>query len=446
MLSEFLVVAAVLVELKSRRLLPGTGEVEPDEELVGWEERDLLLARLLECQAYAAAADGFALLIEQAARSVPRTAGLDPDLVVHAPDLLEGVTPDQVAAAFMRATAERPAPVVDLYHVTVDAVTVADAVAELALRLPAPGPSTFRQLTGHLTTRIEIIVRFLALLELCKQGRVSLDQGHTFGDLAVAWVAGSPGRRCRSGAAPPTSTRADHAPLPRGPGRRGRPDRGRRAGPARPAGRAARAPRRADRPDRRRADRVLPATATGDSRWPASPAGCASRPIPDLAPYVERFANVGVSSRLSAAALETLAIVAYKQPVSRAQVAALRGVNVDGVVRLLEHRGYITAGGPGRRARARPSSTPPPTPSWSASGSTGSTSCPRSRTCCPVPRPWPSSRSRCARPPMADGRRDGHDGTAADRAAPPASGCRRCWPGPGWVPGGCARTSSPTAG
>src|SRR3984957_7660472 len=66
---------------------------------------------------------------------------------------------------------------------------------------------------------------------------------------------------------------------------------------------------------------------------------------PDLAPYVERFANVGVSSRLSAAALETLAIVAYKPPVSRAQTAALRGGNVDGVVRLLEHRGYIAAVG-----------------------------------------------------------------------------------------------------
>ncbi len=73
---------------------------------------------------------------------------------------------------------------------------------------------------------------------------------------------------------------------------------------------------------------------------------------PDLAAYVERFANVGVSARLSAAALETLAIVAYKQPVSRAQIASLRGVNVDGVVRLLEHRGYIApvgrAGGPGQ--------------------------------------------------------------------------------------------------
>jgi segregation and condensation protein B len=73
---------------------------------------------------------------------------------------------------------------------------------------------------------------------------------------------------------------------------------------------------------------------------------------PELAAHVERFANVGVSSRLSAAALETLAIVAYKQPVSRAQIASLRGVNVDGVVRLLEHRGYIApvgrAAGPGQ--------------------------------------------------------------------------------------------------
>jgi segregation and condensation protein A len=191
-LSEFLVVTAVLIELKSRRLLPGNDAVDPDEELVGWEERDLLLARLLECQAYAAAADGFAVLFEQAARSVPRTAGLDPDLVVNAPDLLAGVTTGDLASAYLRATAVRPAPTVDLYHVTVDTVTVADAVSELQGRMAALGRATFRTLTGHLTSRIEIIVRFLALLELCKQGRVSLDQGHTFGDLDVAWVAEAP--------------------------------------------------------------------------------------------------------------------------------------------------------------------------------------------------------------------------------------------------------------
>jgi segregation and condensation protein B len=62
---------------------------------------------------------------------------------------------------------------------------------------------------------------------------------------------------------------------------------------------------------------------------------------PDLAPYVERFVLEGQTARLSAAALETLAIVAYKQPLSRAQVSAIRGVNVDGVIRTLEQRGYI---------------------------------------------------------------------------------------------------------
>jgi segregation and condensation protein B len=75
---------------------------------------------------------------------------------------------------------------------------------------------------------------------------------------------------------------------------------------------------------------------------------------PDLAPYVERFANREVSHRLSTAALETLAIVAYRQPVSRGQISSLRGVNVDGVTRLLEQRGYIEvvghAGGPGQAA------------------------------------------------------------------------------------------------
>jgi segregation and condensation protein B len=75
---------------------------------------------------------------------------------------------------------------------------------------------------------------------------------------------------------------------------------------------------------------------------------------PDVAPYVERFANRDVSHRLSTAALETLAIVAYRQPVSRGQISSLRGVNVDGVTRLLEQRGYIEvvgrADGPGQPA------------------------------------------------------------------------------------------------
>ena len=73
---------------------------------------------------------------------------------------------------------------------------------------------------------------------------------------------------------------------------------------------------------------------------------------PDVATWVAKFANRDVSHRLSSAALESLAIIAYRQPISRAQISALRGVNVDGVVRLLEQRGYIEeqgrAPGPGQ--------------------------------------------------------------------------------------------------
>jgi segregation and condensation protein A len=189
-LSEFLLVAAILIELKSQKLLPGRETVEDDDELFGWEERDLLLARLLECRAYAAAADVFVALAEQASRSVPREVGLDDGFLVHAPDLLAGVTPEDLAQAYLRGSAERPVPRVDLSHVTVDTVSVSEAVAEL-IGLPFTDRVTsFRSLVEACRTRMDVIVRFLALLELCKMGRVSLGQGRTFGDLQIAWLEG----------------------------------------------------------------------------------------------------------------------------------------------------------------------------------------------------------------------------------------------------------------
>ncbi len=188
-LSEFLLVASVLIELKSQKLLPGPDTTEEDEEFAGWEERDLLLSRLLECRAYAAAADVFVAMAEQAARSIPREVGLDDDFVVHAPDLLSGVTPDDIAQAYLRSTAERPAPRVDLSHVTVDTLTVSETVRELIAAPDAERAASFRALVSGCTSRIEVIVRFLALLELCKMGRVTLGQGATFGDLRIDWVA-----------------------------------------------------------------------------------------------------------------------------------------------------------------------------------------------------------------------------------------------------------------
>jgi segregation and condensation protein A len=187
-LSEFLLIGSVLLEMKSQRLLPGRDSGELDEEFVGWEERDVLLARLLELRTYAALADAFVSLFERASRAYPRLRGVDEGFAIHPPDLLAGVTTTQLALAYLRGIEEKPVPVVRLHHVTVDAVTVAETVAALAQTLPTMGRLSFRRLTEGLKTRIEIIVHFLALLELCKLGHVELSQGATFGDVQIRWI------------------------------------------------------------------------------------------------------------------------------------------------------------------------------------------------------------------------------------------------------------------
>ncbi|HEY8094201.1 MAG TPA: segregation/condensation protein A, partial [Acidimicrobiales bacterium] len=174
--TEFLLIAATLVELKARRLLPGREDVDLDEELGLWEERDLLLARLLECKTFKDAAAVLRRLSDRASRSFPRRVGPEERFVALTPDLLEGITATDVATAFLRAIAPRPVPRVDLTHVAPIRLSVADAVVELVDELPRVGRISFRRLTGGLIERLEVIVRFLALLELFKQGLVELDE------------------------------------------------------------------------------------------------------------------------------------------------------------------------------------------------------------------------------------------------------------------------------
>jgi segregation and condensation protein A len=114
--------------------------------------------------------------------------GLEDDFVVHAPDLLAGVTPEDLVQAFLRGSAERPVPQVDLSHVTVDTVSVSEAVTELIAMPEAERETSFRALVQACRTRMDVIIRFLALLELCKMGRVALVQGTTFGDLQISWL------------------------------------------------------------------------------------------------------------------------------------------------------------------------------------------------------------------------------------------------------------------
>jgi len=104
------------------------------------------------------------------------------------PDLLDGLTPGRLRTAFLRATTPKPVPRVDLTHVNNVRASVADALAELVDELPRVGRISFRRLTSGLVERLEVIVRFLALLELFKQGAVDLDQTEVFGDIEVVWL------------------------------------------------------------------------------------------------------------------------------------------------------------------------------------------------------------------------------------------------------------------
>ena len=184
----FLLIAATLVELKARRLLPNQADMDLDEELALWEERDMLLARLLEAKTFKDVAAVFAQLAEDADQSFPRNVGPDERFAELMPDLLEGTTVRSLQRAAIRALTPRPVPTVDLFHVNPIKVTVADAVAELLDELPRIGRISFRRLTADLGDRIEVIVRFLAVLELFKQGAIDIDQPERFGDIEVIWA------------------------------------------------------------------------------------------------------------------------------------------------------------------------------------------------------------------------------------------------------------------
>lgn len=186
--TEFLLIAATLVELKTRRLLPGSDDLDLDEEFALWEERDLLLSRLLECKTFKDASGALQRLAAAADRSYARRAGMEEQFLSLTPDLMEGVTPEKLRAAFLRAIVPKPVVRIDLEHVAPIRMSVWDAIDELADELPRVGRITFRRLTADLVERLEVIVRFLAVLELFKQGLVELDQGQRFGDITIAWV------------------------------------------------------------------------------------------------------------------------------------------------------------------------------------------------------------------------------------------------------------------
>src|SRR6266498_1238725 len=187
--SYFLLVAATLLDLKAARLLP-SGEVEDEEDLALLEARDLLFARLLQYRAYKEVAAIFAARMTAAARRFPRRVGLEPHFADLLPEVLLGLGPAEFAAIAARTLAPRKPPVVSTEHLHTPRTSVREQVEILSARLRELGRATFRRLTSDCAGTYEVVARFLAVLDLFRDGQVSLDQLTPLGELYVSWTAG----------------------------------------------------------------------------------------------------------------------------------------------------------------------------------------------------------------------------------------------------------------
>jgi segregation and condensation protein A len=187
--SEFLVVAATLLDLKVARLLP-SAEVD-EEDLALLEARDLLLARLLQYRAYKQVAGIFAEQMASAGRRFPRLVGLEPQFLALLPEVELGVDAAGLAQLAARASMPRPIPLVDVAHIHAPVVSVREQAIILAGRLREVGAATFRSLVADCTETMVVVGRFLAVLELYREGAVAFDQLVPLGELHVRWVAGT---------------------------------------------------------------------------------------------------------------------------------------------------------------------------------------------------------------------------------------------------------------
>jgi segregation and condensation protein A len=190
--SEFLVVAATLLDLKAARLLP-TAEVEDDEDLALLEARDLLFARLLQYRAFKDVAATLATRMGEEARRVPRAVPVEPRFARLLPELVLGITPEQLAMIAARAMQPKPPPTVGLEHLHAPAVSVREQAALLVDRLRRTRSASFRVLIADAEETIVIVARFLALLELFREGAVAFDQAAPLADLTVRWTGADDG-------------------------------------------------------------------------------------------------------------------------------------------------------------------------------------------------------------------------------------------------------------
>jgi segregation and condensation protein A len=185
--SEFLVVAATLLDLKAARLLPAAS-VEDEEDLALLEARDLLFARLLQYKAFKEAAAHIAGLEATGSRRYPRAVALEPRYAEALPDLVLGIGPERLLALAIKALTPKPVPTVSVAHIHMVRVSVREHAGILRDRLLKQRVATFRALCADCETTLEVVARFLALLELYRESLIGFDQVQALGELTVRWT------------------------------------------------------------------------------------------------------------------------------------------------------------------------------------------------------------------------------------------------------------------
>lgn len=190
--TEFLVVAATLLDLKAARLLP-SGEVDDEEDLALLEARDLLFARLLQYRAYKQVSAILAERMGQASRRHPRVVGLEPHLAELLPEVRLGLSVSEFALLAARALAPKPTDTVGVEHLHVPLVSVREQAAVLVGRLRRQRVATFRSLIADCDSTMLVVGRFLALLEMFREALVTFEQVAPLGDLTVRWTGSDEG-------------------------------------------------------------------------------------------------------------------------------------------------------------------------------------------------------------------------------------------------------------
>ena len=190
--TEFLVVAATLLDLKAARLLP-SGEVEDEGDLALLEARDLLFARLLQYRAFKSIASIFTERLAREEKSFARVVALEAHFSALLPEVLIGVGAERFAAIAQRILSPKVIPTVGIDHIHRPLVSVAEEAVRIVDELRRTGKSTFRHLISDASSTLVVVARFLALLELYREGVVRFEQVIALGEIAITWIGSAVG-------------------------------------------------------------------------------------------------------------------------------------------------------------------------------------------------------------------------------------------------------------